>query len=73
MTASVVAQIGFQPRVRQKRNLSSDLKLIWVVQSSSENIWFSLNPNQLPLQDVLSRKRGVGHRQERWDGMQWAQ
>src|SRR6202040_63687 len=33
--------------------------------------WFSEDPNHFISVAVLSRKRGVGHRHERWDGMRW--
>jgi hypothetical protein len=33
--------------------------------------WFSEEANHLPVHAIPSRKRGVGHRHERWDGLRW--
>ena len=44
------------------------------VQSRSKKYsLFTFDPNHRLISAVLFRKRGVGHRHERWNGMRWTQ
>jgi hypothetical protein len=59
---------GVAPEIEKSLPVQADLAC---PERAREIFRFSSDANQLPISAVPFRKRGVGHRHERWDGMRW--
>src|ERR1700692_569924 len=68
----VLERFSRRTALRQKTDFLKRIKLIWPVQSDLQKYFASpLAQIKSISPAVLSHKRGVGHRHERWDGMRW--
>src|SRR5437899_3291049 len=58
--------------MRTEANFFCQFKVICPVQPSAEKYSYSFQTQiSAKTLGIPSRKRGVGHRHERWDGMRW--